>query len=99
MYLEIVTPEAVVFGAEVEAVKVPGISGEFQMLNHHAPIVSLLAEGEVKINLVSANQEGVNFKKLSPNFRREAGDSNVLYYPIKGGVLEMKDNKAIVLAD
>lgn len=41
MYLEIVTPEAVVFGAEVEAVKVPGIDGEFQMLNHHAPIVSL----------------------------------------------------------
>lgn len=94
MYLEIVTPEAVVFGAEVEAVKVPGVSGEFQMLNHHAPIVSLLAEGEVKINLAAGAE--VN-KKLSSQFRKEG--TNVLYYPIKGGVLEMKDNKAIVLAD
>lgn len=95
MYLEIVTPEAVVFGAEVEAVKVPGISGEFQMLDHHAPIVSLLTEGEVKINIASLSKE--MDKKLSADFRKESG--NVLFYPIKGGVLEMKDNKAIVLAD
>lgn len=94
MYLEIVTPEAVVFGAEVEAVKVPGISGEFQMLNHHAPIVSLLTEGEVKINLASGTEMN---KKLSADFRKEG--TNVLFYPIKGGVLEMRDNKAIVLAD
>lgn len=97
MYLEIVTPEAVVFGADVEAVKVPGISGEFQMLNHHAPIVSLLVEGEVKINLSATNQG--DLKKLNKDFRRDTGEANVLYYPIKGGVLEMKDNKAIVLAD
>ena len=57
MYLEIVTPEAVVFGAEVVSVRVPGMDGEFQMLNHHAAIVSLLVEGEVKIDLVSANPE------------------------------------------
>jgi F-type H+-transporting ATPase subunit epsilon len=95
MYLEIVTPEAVVFGAEVEAVKVPGSDGEFQMLNHHAAIVSLLVAGEVKINLISADP---NFLKgLPENFRIEG--TNVLYYPVKGGVLEMKDNKAIILAD
>jgi len=93
MYLEIVTPEAVVFGAEVEAVKVPGINGEFQMLNYHAPIVSLLVEGEVKINL-DTDQDGL--KKLSAEFRTEG---NNVFYSIKGGVLEMKDNKAIILAD
>jgi len=95
MYLEIVTPEAVVFGAEVEAVKVPGVEGEFQMLNNHAPIVSLLTEGEVKINLAPGGAG--NVKKLPVEFRQEG--SNVLFYPIKGGVLEMKDNKAIILAD
>jgi len=93
MYLEIVTPEAVVFSAEVEAVKVPGVEGEFQMLNNHAPIVSLLTDGEVKINLAS----GAQTKKLRPEFRQEG--TNVLFYPIKGGVLEMNDNKAIILAD
>ncbi|HHC78448.1 MAG TPA: F0F1 ATP synthase subunit epsilon, partial [Flavobacteriia bacterium] len=49
MILEIVTPEAILFTGEVESVAVPGINGEFQMLNNHAPIVSLLQKGEVRI--------------------------------------------------
>ncbi len=95
MYLEIVTPEAIVFNAEVEAVEVPGIEGEFQMLNHHAAIVSILVEGEVKINLATSDAEFL--KNLPKDFRMEG--TNVLFYPVKGGVLEMKDNKAIILAD
>lgn len=95
MYLEIVTPEAVVFRAEVDAVKVPGHDGEFQMLNNHAPIVSTLTEGDVKINLAAGSSNEI--KKKENLFRTEG--TNVLYYTIKGGVLEMKDNKAIILAD
>ena len=48
MILEIVSPEATLLHTEVDVVTVPGISGEFQMLIDHAPIVSLLVEGEVK---------------------------------------------------
>jgi len=98
MYLEIVTPEAVVFRAEVDAVKVPGHDGEFQMLNNHAPIVSTLSEGEVKIKLTSGSKNEVKRKDQS-GFRTETSEQDVVYYTIKGGVLEMKDNKAIVLAD
>ena len=54
MFLEIVSPEAVLFSSEVDSVSVPGINGEFQMLNNHAPVVSVLKEGDVKI-------EGSNF--------------------------------------
>ena len=50
MILEIVSPEATLFKGEVTSVSVPGINGEFQMLNNHAPIVSLLGKGNVKIN-------------------------------------------------
>lgn len=95
MQLEIVTPEAVVFKAEVDAVKVPGVNGEFQMLNHHAPIVSTLTQGEVKINYSTLDKHLL--EDLSSDFRSEGGKE--LYYPIKGGVLEMKDNKIIILAD
>ena len=49
MFLEIVTPEASIFQGEVESVIVPGVVGQFQMLENHAPIVSLLQEGKVKI--------------------------------------------------
>jgi F-type H+-transporting ATPase subunit epsilon len=97
MYLEIVTPEAVVFKADVDAVKVPGHDGEFQMLNNHAPIVSTLVKGEVKIQLAASNKELDD--ELSEDFRKDAANSNILYYTIQGGVLEMKENKAIILAD
>lgn len=97
MHLEIVTPEAVVFEAEVDAVRVPGFDGEFQMLNNHAPIVSTLTEGELKINLNSQSR-GI-LEELSSDFMKDKKHNDVLYYQIKGGVLEMKDNRAIVLAD
>ena len=50
MILEIVTPEATLLHSEVDLVSVPGINGEFQMLNNHASIVSLLVKGNVKIS-------------------------------------------------
>ena len=50
MYLEIISPEATLFAGEVDSVIVPGSAGSFQMLNNHAPIVSTLKEGIVKIS-------------------------------------------------
>ena len=35
MFLEIVTPEAVILTSEVESVTVPGINGEFQRSEEH----------------------------------------------------------------
>ena len=49
MYLEIVSPERTLFNGDVESVLVPGADGSFQMLDNHAPIVSTLVKGTVKI--------------------------------------------------
>ncbi|MFD2517156.1 FoF1 ATP synthase subunit delta/epsilon [Salinimicrobium flavum] len=96
MYLEIVTPEAVLLSAEVDSVSVPGIQGQFQMLNNHAPIVSVLTKGEIK---VFTHSHAVSADDLSTEFKRDATDSKILILPVAGGVVEMKDNKVIVLAD
>jgi len=92
MLLEIVTPEAVLFTGEVESVAVPGINGEFQMLNDHAPIVSLLQGGTVKIygNVKIEEDYEVKFSK---------GDKGITLLPINSGTIEMKENKIIILAD
>ncbi len=45
MHLEIVTPEKKVFEGEVTLVTFPGADGSFQVLNNHAPLISLLKEG------------------------------------------------------
>ena len=91
MYLEIVTPEQIVFSAEVTSVAVPGINGEFQMLNSHAPIISLLGNGNIKID---GNITEEQKKILSKN-----SDDNRWIYTIKSGVIEVNNNKVIVLAD
>jgi F-type H+-transporting ATPase subunit epsilon len=94
MFLEIVTPEAVIFNANVEIVTVPGMDGEFQMLENHAPIVSLLTEGTIKIAVNS--QEDI---EVSDALTRSKDNSNVLEFPINSGTIELNDNKIIILAD
>jgi F-type H+-transporting ATPase subunit epsilon len=49
MKLEIITPEQTLFTGEVSLVQLPGIDGSFEILNNHAPLISVLAAGKVKI--------------------------------------------------
>ena len=91
MYLEIVTPEATLFSGEVDSVAVPGVNGDFEMLKDHAPIVSILKEGQVKIYGTIQLEEEVEEKFM----KIDKGVS----LAINSGTIEMKDNKIIVLAD
>lgn len=92
MFLEIVTPEASLVSGEVESVTVPGINGEFQMLNNHASIVSSLQNGKVKFRGELTFTEG-----FEDRFTKE--DDGKWALEINSGTIEMKDNKVIVLAD
>ncbi len=47
--VEIVTPEALVFSADVEMVVVPGIAGDFGVLREHSPMISSLRPGIINI--------------------------------------------------
>ncbi|MFD1601445.1 FoF1 ATP synthase subunit delta/epsilon [Flavobacterium artemisiae] len=93
MILEIVSPEAKLFSGEVTSVTLPGVDGSFQILNHHAPIVSILEKGTIKIAAPSFS------------FSKEAGDKftkvndQTYTLEIKSGTIEMKNNKIIVLVD
>ena len=49
MTLEILTPERKLFSGEVYGVQLPGISGLFEVLDRHAPLVSALKQGRVKV--------------------------------------------------
>ena len=92
MFLEIVTPEASIFRGEVDSVTVPGVDGQFQMLNNHAPIVSLLQEGNVKIqgDLQLDEAYEAQFKSV---------DKTTRVLPIISGTIELNDNKIIILVD
>jgi F-type H+-transporting ATPase subunit epsilon len=49
MKLEIVTPDERIYSGEVRLVKVPGTNGSFEILKNHAPIISTLGKGKVKV--------------------------------------------------
>jgi F-type H+-transporting ATPase subunit epsilon len=76
MHLEILTPEKKIFEGEVTIVTFPGANGSFQVMDNHAPLISLLQAGIVEYK----GKEG-------------ASRVNVL-----GGVVEVLENKVIVLA-
>ncbi|MEI6151224.1 MAG: ATP synthase F1 subunit epsilon [Chitinophagia bacterium] len=49
MLLEILTPEKKLYSGEVQGVQLPGIDGLFEILDKHAPLVSALGIGKVKV--------------------------------------------------
>lgn len=78
MHLEIITPEKKLFTGEVKLVQVPGSMGSFEILNNHAPIISTLDQGKIKI--------------ISP-------DDKITFFEIGGGIIEVKQNNIIILAE
>jgi len=93
MILEIVSPEAKLFSGEVTSVSLPGVNGSFQILNFHAPIVSTLKEGVIKM----AAPSFVFNKEIEDKFVKQNDQNYSL--AISSGTIEMKDNKVIVLVD
>lgn len=49
MKLEIITPEKKLFDGKVKLVQVPGAKGSFEILPNHAPIISTLTRGTIKV--------------------------------------------------
>ena len=69
MKLEILTPERKIFSGEVLGVQLPGIGGSFEVLDRHAPMVSALKEGQLKV---------LNDKSNSTSYRIQGGFVEVL---------------------
>ncbi len=78
MKLEILTPDKSLYSGQVRVIKVPGSDGSFEILDHHAPIISTLKEGKIDVT---------------------GTDEKITHIDIKGGVVEVKKNEVIILAD
>lgn len=49
MFLEIISPEKVLFNGQIKSILVPATDGYLQLLNNHAPIVTTIAKGVVEV--------------------------------------------------
>ncbi|MEZ4922639.1 MAG: F0F1 ATP synthase subunit epsilon [Crocinitomicaceae bacterium] len=96
MLLEVITPDAMLFKGNVTHVVLPGLDGSFGVLTNHAPMISGLASGTVKVEQVVADNQGEdNVGKYNEEHKNDA----TFTFDIKGGVMEIKDNKIMVLAE
>ncbi|MBC7874208.1 MAG: ATP synthase F1 subunit epsilon [Ferruginibacter sp.] len=84
MTLEILTPERKLYSGEVYGVQMPGISGSFEVLEKHAPLVSALKAGRLKV-----------LKDKSAL----SGGQNLAYFDIQSGFVEVLNNKVTVLVE
>ena len=92
MTLDILTPDANLFKGEAEFVQVPGSDGLLGVLNNHAPLISSLGEGIIKIKSSSAPEQILESRKA------EAIDCDYAF-KVNGGTVEVLNNKVIILAE
>jgi F-type H+-transporting ATPase subunit epsilon len=78
MIVEIITPETTLFEGEASFVYLPGSDGGLGILNNHAPLISSLKKGTVRVK----DNSGKEVK-----------------FDVKGGTVEVFNNKVIVLAE
>ena len=97
MILEVITPDEVLYKGNVSQVVLPGLDGSFGILDSHAPLISALAKGDVRVdqNVADNKDKKVFDGVLNDKFR----DDNQFTFEIKGGVIEVFDNKILVLAE
>lgn len=97
MYVQIITPEETIFEGEVDSIALPGVDGGFHILNGHAPIVSSLIKGKIEIHTHS--KEFKDYLNDSGKVVMSPLDDKIFHYEITSGVIEMNNNKVIILAD
>jgi F-type H+-transporting ATPase subunit epsilon len=51
MELQIITPDKELFNGQAKRVSVPGVDGSMGFLDHHAPLITVLKAGDVKVTL------------------------------------------------
>ena len=78
MFVEILTPDKKLFSGDAEYVNVPGRLGGLGVLKNHAPLISSLKAGKIKV--------------------RDTAKKEFLF-DVKGGVIEVRNDKVIVLAE
>lgn len=78
MKIDIVKPDQTLFSGDASLVQLPGVDGKFELLNNHAPLISILRKGSIKII---------------------DNEKNTLFFETKGGVVEVKNNKVLILAE
>ncbi|MEM6397202.1 MAG: hypothetical protein AAF741_12710 [Bacteroidota bacterium] len=94
MNISILTPDRQVFIGSIESVTVPGTSGLFQVKQNHAPLVSSLSSGSVK---VMTSGEYALYNADKGELQEGLTDRREITFSIEGGFIEVLRNEISLL--
>lgn len=95
MNITVLTPDREIFQGAIESIKVPGVLGEFQVLENHAPIVSALDPG--KVTIVTSTGVHRYFDPETGSIKQEEDPGKRLVYNVEGGYIEVLHNEVSLL--
>ena len=78
MKLEIISPDKKIYEGEAKYVGVPGLDGSLGILDNHAPLITTLTKGAIKLRKEDGSEEEIE---------------------VEGGVIEVLNNRVIILAE
>ncbi|MEO7502531.1 MAG: ATP synthase F1 subunit epsilon [Gemmatimonadaceae bacterium] len=81
--VSVISPEAVLFEGDAESVVAPAFDGEVGILENHAPMMTLLGNGVLRLGGGSG----------------EAGRGNARHFNIEGGFLQVVDNNVRIVTE
>ena len=61
MQIDILTPESKLFSGEASSIIFPGISGNFELLDNHAPMIAALRKGQIEL-LIAGNKKYIQIE-------------------------------------
>jgi len=77
MNVDIITPDQNLFSGDASSIIAPGSDGSLGILDNHAPLISSLKEGQIKLTTTEGEKS----------------------FDVNGGVIEVLNNKVIILAE
>lgn len=83
MKVEVLTPRKIEFQGEAEDVILPTLSGEIAVLSFHAPLISVLKPGRIRIKTTLRQGSGQEKKEI--------------IVQADGGILQVAENSATIL--
>ena len=92
MKLEILTPDAKLFEGDASYLQVPGIDGQMGVLDNHAPLITSLGKGSIRIK---SNEKPTEILEARLS---EASDCDYAFN-VNGGTVEILNNTVVILAE
>lgn len=97
MKISIIKPGEVIYEGQANAVSLPGAAGSFQILDHHAQVLSVLKTGKIQLHF--HNKKDVELDEQRGKLITHPDDDKILIFEIQGGLVEMNKNLITILTD